>query len=242
MPKIQFNCANCGKLVERYHSRATRYCSQECYGEAKSQKQYEKKCATCGMIFTGTSHQVYCSRTCKRKRDHDAEKGQYQVVCPRCNAERLLIYPPRNRHSMCKRCTGLVAREKNTKRGSESALWKGGRRVDGLGYVKLHIPGHPYADSTNYVREHLAVATTAYGEEVVRQRGGAVHHIDGNKKNNQLSNLYVCTPEENADFTKQLLSLAYKLVQAGIVEFDSQAGQYSCPLLSDEIGETAQSR
>ena len=135
-----------------------------------------------------------------------------------------------------------MAREKNTKRGSESALWKGGRRLDGFGYVKLHVRDHPFADSTNYVREHLAVVTDAYGEDAVRQRGGAVHHIDGNKQNNFLSNLYICTPRENAGLTKQLLSLAYQLVRVGTIEFDSASGQYSCPLLSDEIGETAQSR
>lgn len=114
--------------------------------------------------------------------------------------------------------------------------------MDGFGYIKLHLPGHPFADTTNYVREHLAVVTEAHGADFVRQRGGVVHHINGDKQDNRLENLFVCTDRENKAFNTQLLNMAFELVKSGIIEFDSTIGEYRCPLLSDKEGEATQSR
>ena len=139
---------------------------------------------------------------------------------------------------LCKRCCANRAAIKNRTLSKEkSHQWKGGRRLDTMGYVKVHFPGHAFADSTNYVREHLLVAADAYGEDFVRENGGAVHHIDGNKTNNSLENLFVTTRKRNADYNSDLLRIAFSLVQAGVIEF--RDGKYLCPLLGDEKGEAA---
>jgi hypothetical protein len=164
-------------------------------------------------------------------------------VFPRCGKPRFVRKAPyQQRPTHYRQCAGIIARETNTPRGKESKQWKGGRRVDGFGYIKLHMPGHPFADSTNYVREHLAVVTEKYGHDYVRDRGGVVHHINGEKQDNRPENLYVCTHSENKAFNSQLLNMAFQLVNAGIIQFDHEAGKYRCPLLGDEKDEAAQSR
>ena len=51
-----------------------------------------------------------------------------------------------------------------------------------------------------------------------------VHHIDGNKINNEWSNLLVCSAEEHARLHAQLEALAMTAVRAGIFIFKS--GRY----------------
>jgi hypothetical protein len=42
--------------------------------------------------------------------------------------------------------------------GEKNARWRGDRRVDAKGYVRVRAPHHPYANSNGYVFEHrLAV-------------------------------------------------------------------------------------
>jgi ribosomal protein S27E len=233
--KIKFSCAFCGKDVWKYASKAGHFCSLACYHQSRAQTLVMKQCSVCQTEFEGVGSQKYCSDTCKRKRDHEAEKRNLEIECPRCGQKRTVFRSPhaaKNTH--CRTCTGLIAREKSTKRGSESAQWKGGRRVDGYGYIKLHSLGHPFADSTNYVREHLVVVTEHFGETYVRQRGNVVHHINGDKQDNRLENLYVCTAAENKAFNAELMKLAFELVKVGIIEFDRESGTYRCPLLGDE--------
>jgi len=67
--------------------------------------------------------------------------------------------------------------------------WKGGRHVAPNGYVKVLMPDHHLADSKGYVYEHRIVAENLLGRKLLP--GEIVHHIDGNKQNNSLSNIQV---------------------------------------------------
>lgn len=61
------------------------------------------------------------------------------------------------------------------------------RRVTAAGYVMVYDPSHPLAQSNGYVPEHRKVMHDA-GIDLT---GVHVHHIDGDKQNNDLSNLLV---------------------------------------------------
>lgn len=199
---------------------------------------FQKECNYCHKTFESERrNKKFCSHKCysenRRKVTLKAnEDGTYSRICKRCGTE-VISKTINNQSKFCGRCAGLIAREKKpAKRGSGSSAWKGGRRVDSYGYIKLHKPGHIFSDSTNYVREHIYNVVESIGAEKFKELGGCVHHINGIKNDNRLDNLYVCTLRQNAKFNMDLINIAFKLFQQGYITFEN--GQYSCPLLSDE--------
>lgn len=62
-----------------------------------------------------------------------------------------------------------------------------GKTITGEGYVKLWKPDHPNSQSKGYIMEHVFVMSEALGRPLERHE--SVHHIDGDRENNDLSNL-----------------------------------------------------
>lgn len=163
----------------------------------------------------------------------------YEKHCQDCGV--LIITATWTPGTRCRYCAAKQARKTSpVPKGKHSRAWKGGRRTDSYGYIKIHAPGHPFADSTNYAREHIAVAVELVGEDKFREMGGAVHHINGIKSDNRPENLWICHNKENVALNGKLLEIAFRLVQAGYIVFDQ--GQYYCPLLGDKEGEARQIR
>lgn len=73
--------------------------------------------------------------------------------------------------------------------GSASHKWKGGRFVHRSGYVFVMAPEHHSANRDGYVLEHRLVIEQHLGRQLSKQEH--VHHVDGDKANNALSNLVV---------------------------------------------------
>lgn len=77
------------------------------------------------------------------------------------------------------------------KSGPEHQAWKGGRRVDGNGYVQVWIPPNDpmYSMTTGlgYVPEHRLVMARSIGRPLTRSE--TVHHVNGDKTDNRLENL-----------------------------------------------------
>lgn len=72
-------------------------------------------------------------------------------------------------------------------KGDKNGRWTGGRITHSLGYVWIHSPIHPYADTRGYVLEHRLVIEKSVGRYLKKQE--VVHHINGNKKDNRTENL-----------------------------------------------------
>ena len=80
--------------------------------------------------------------------------------------------------------------------GSRNHQWKGGRSVASNGYVLIRVGvSHPLADVRGYVYEHRLVATEKFGRPLLDTE--EVHHVDGDKTNNDPSNLEVVTRHEH---------------------------------------------
>lgn len=77
-----------------------------------------------------------------------------------------------------------------------SVNWNGGRHVASNGYVEIKVKGHPRQNKRGYVYEHQFVMEQHIGR--LLKKGEVVHHIDGNKQNNDISNLMLLTNEEHA--------------------------------------------
>lgn len=72
--------------------------------------------------------------------------------------------------------------------------WKGGRTIHG-GYVAIHKPDHPNAFPNGYVLEHRLVMEKYLGRYL--NSNEHIHHKDGNKQNNDITNLMLVDNSEH---------------------------------------------
>lgn len=75
---------------------------------------------------------------------------------------------------------------KNRPKGNKAVNWKGGK-INNCYYWYIHKPNHPFSNSMGYIAEHRLIMEKKIGRYLTKQE--VVHHIDGNRKNNKLSNL-----------------------------------------------------
>lgn len=85
----------------------------------------------------------------------------------------------------CKRL-GLNTQRTGPRSGSLHTGWKGGRKLVG-GYWYCWAPEHPHRTKAGYVAEHRLVQEKKIGRLLLRSE--VVHHIDGNRVNNEPENL-----------------------------------------------------
>jgi len=79
--------------------------------------------------------------------------------------------------------------------GENHPAWKGGRHLQGGGYVRVLAPGHPNADRRGYVLEHRLVMSAHLGRPLLRAEH--VHHIDHDRANNDWANLRLMTASDH---------------------------------------------
>ncbi len=73
--------------------------------------------------------------------------------------------------------------------------WNGGIHVKSTGYVEVYAPDHPRANGRPYIYQHILVMEKHIGRYL--EKDEVVHHIDGNKSNNDISNLRLMTNREH---------------------------------------------
>jgi hypothetical protein len=69
--------------------------------------------------------------------------------------------------------------------GRKNPCWRGGRRVDSGGYVRIWV------GDDKYEFEHKQIAEKALGRKL--KKNERVHHINGKKDDNRNANLLICT-------------------------------------------------
>lgn len=126
---------------------------------------------------------------------------------------------------------GRVAWNKGIKSPETSGVnhpsWRGGKYVDYHGYVMIHI-GEPIKGSNSkwehYRKEHIVLMEKHIGRPL--SKGEVVHHIDGNRQNNLLSNLYLANNATHRDAHQSLQEIGYMLIRKGFITFDKVTGKY----------------
>lgn len=91
--------------------------------------------------------------------------------------------------------SGIQRRPAGFRRGKEHFAWKGGRHLAEDGYVRVWLPAdHPlvamaqkHGSNGGYCLEHRLVLAQHLGRLLLASE--TVHHIDGNRQNNDISNL-----------------------------------------------------
>lgn len=102
-------------------------------------------------------------------------------ICPTCKKE-FKTFPSRKAIYCNKKCY--------IKTGSKNPKWHGGYLLlDGYKYT--YSPQHPFHTKMGYVAEHRLIIEKSLGRYLSKQE--VIHHINGNRLDNQLKNLVVCT-------------------------------------------------
>ena len=150
------------------------------------------ECANCGKPIYRIPSKIekqknnYCGRSCQTGEHSPKWKGgrkKKEFTCINCGEIFFrAVYKERIRRvKFCSR---------KCRSGEFSSMWKGGRCKTPGGYMTILAPGHPHANNSGHVYEHIIIAERAYGGPL--PKGACVHHLDGDKTNNSNKNLIVC--------------------------------------------------
>lgn len=109
-------------------------------------------------------------------------------------------------------------------RGEKSPSWKGGVQYHS-GYRYIYMPDHPYRAKELYIGEHRIIMEQHIGRFI--KKGELVHHINGDRLDNRIENLYLCrNGKEHTAIHRQMDKLMFDLIKKGIVLFNEQKVQY----------------
>ena len=93
--------------------------------------------------------------------------------------------------------------EKRNQYGENNNNWKGGRIIDGEGYMQIRCEGHPRAiGKGHYVPEQILLIEKQIERYLTEDE--IVHHINGNKKDNRIENLKLMKAGEHSSFHRKL--------------------------------------
>lgn len=130
------------------------------------------------------------------------------AVCPRCRKGRWVVKcQQKERTGLCIHCSGkknqkLMLKKRNGMKGINHPQWKGGRNAT-MGYIKVLLqpndPYYPMTDPRGYVFEHRLVMAKHLGRCL--HSWEIVHHKDGVRSNNALSNLELMSDSNHSDIT-----------------------------------------
>lgn len=183
----------------------------------------QTNCRWCGSTFTlrrpseRRESGNFCSRSCyaAHQRTLTGEKanrwqGEHiTLTCDQCG-EPFEIIPSKLKNQstgVTRRFCSRACWDKARKNGKDAPKWRGGRYIDSQGYVSVFAPDHPRAVN-NRVHEHRLVMERQLGRPL--QRDEHVHHIDGNRSNNDVSNLVVLSASEHMKLHRQLEAAAIR--------------------------------
>lgn len=97
----------------------------------------------------------------------------------------------------------------------------GNKIIDSCGYILLYV-GPDYKYSNTYggrIREHIYIIQEKLGRQL--DKNEVIHHIDGDKTNNNLNNLDLCTIQEHNNCHAKSEKIVFELYSKGLVGYDN---------------------
>ena len=155
------------------------------------------KCDNCGIEFTKARNGVY-----------DIAANAY---CRDC----ISVYGKAKLAGQ----VGYQARATKHKKEKAGTLFK----KEGYPEIRYGID-YPHRPGFGSIREHQYVMEMHLNRRLTK--GEVVHHIDGDKTNNNLDNLYLTTVTEHNKLHAESESIIFELVKKGIVIFNRETARY----------------
>ena len=107
--------------------------------------------------------------------------------------------------------------------GKNHPAWKGGRVVL-MGYIGIWMPNHHRANHVGYVKEHILIMEDVIGRPLKKEEH--IHHIDFDRQNNKISNLWMASNKKHHAAQNSILKLVKPLLEQGAIKFDTESGEY----------------
>ena len=168
-----------------------------------SEKRIRVKCDACGKVTTTIWHNYVV----QQKRKGNTGRTMCRACACRITARSRIGSPAWNKGHM--------------KPLADRSVKKYVLRKDG--YMYEYAPTAQCMRGWGaYRKQHHLVIERATGKKVTKAI--VVHHIDGDRTNNALSNLWQTTHMGHRDAHQSLQQLGYKLIRAGLIRF--KAGNY----------------
>ena len=79
--------------------------------------------------------------------------------------------------------------------GENNYAWKGGRNTNGIGYITIYSPNHPYRDKRGRVYEHRLIMEQHLGRYLLPTE--LVHHKNEIVTDNRIENLQLMSKKEH---------------------------------------------
>lgn len=137
-----------------------------------------------------------------------------------------------NSKSFCRECIllhgifklgGMTASKNQLEKSKEKIGTTIVRDKDHYPYVYVG-KNYPYGNGRNSIRKHIFVMQEHIGRKI--EKGEIVHHIDGDKLNNNLENLYLTTTAEHNKLHAVSEHIIFDLMKGKLIVFNRDSARY----------------
>lgn len=170
----------------------------------------------------------YRCKKCCNEEQRGKDKKKVQFTCESCGVTKEVDYysNKKRKTNFCLKCV-----TKETQTGIHKCENKKRSYISTDGYKMVKIIGeYNSVNKPLYKREHIVVMEEYLGRKLKTSRGHMgeqVHHIDGNKLNNNIDNLLYCKDaRDHKNIEYQLHDLAFELTRSGVISFDKNERRY----------------
>ena len=125
-------------------------------------------------------------------------------------------------HNIKTRQDDFIVREQKSHKKEKHPKWKGQKRNNGYNYI--YFPEHPNSGKAGYVSEHRLIISKILNRALTKN--DIIHHLDGNRLNNNKTNLFVTIYPKHIKAHASLMKIGYKLYKKGKIIFDRNKDEY----------------
>ena len=185
-----------------------------------SRKIVIKQCDICFDVWEAQYRDVLDSRERWSKHLKFDQNGP-QDFCYKCAIE----YKNTGKYNLAKR--EEVGQKISVASRGKSKPFKGGINPRILEFKKApngYLLQYDY-DRKRHIAEHRLIFEKFLNRKLKKEE--QIHHIDGDKVNNSIGNLYLCSNNsKHSSIHSQLQNIAFNLVKKGIILFNHKEGRY----------------